>query len=79
VENRALTPLAAATMIRSHSITNDLHTVQPDPVSADILQKESQQESFIKLLTAPKGMEFDINKSIQCYFTGKTVAFVFNL
>ncbi|KAL6865048.1 hypothetical protein ACP4OV_016199 [Aristida adscensionis] len=54
VENGVTTPLAAANMRRSHSISNDLHAVQPDPVAADILRKEPEQESFIKLLTAPK-------------------------
>lgn len=59
MENGATKPLAAANLIRSHSISNDLHAVQPDPVAADILRKEPQQESFIKLLTAPKGMSFE--------------------
>lgn len=56
LENGAAAPLAAASLIRSHSISNDLHGVQPDPVAADILRKEPEQESFIKLLTAPNGI-----------------------
>lgn len=59
VENGAATPLAAKNMTRSHSISNDLHAVQPDPVAADILRKEPEQESFIKLLTAPHGMAIE--------------------
>jgi hypothetical protein len=59
MENGAAIPLAAKGMVRSHSISNDLHGVQPDPVAADILRKEPEQESFIKLLTAPHGMPFE--------------------
>ncbi|AQK85425.1 AMP deaminase [Zea mays] len=57
VENGAAKPLAAANLIRSRSKSNNLHAVQPDPVAADILRKEPQQESFVKLLTTPKGTE----------------------
>lgn len=62
LENGAAAPLAAASLIRSHSISNDLHGVQPDPVAADILRKEPEQESFIKLLTAPHGMVLDLTE-----------------
>lgn len=58
MENGAAKPLAAANLIRSRSKSNNLHAVQPDPVAADILRKEPQQESFVKLLTTPKGMSF---------------------
>ncbi|MQL81060.1 hypothetical protein Taro_013518, partial [Colocasia esculenta] len=46
-------PLPAANMIRSHSVSGDLHGVQPDPVAADILRKEPEQESFIRLKITP--------------------------
>ncbi|KAL8262353.1 hypothetical protein R6Q59_026402 [Mikania micrantha] len=46
-------PIAAATMIRSHSVSGDLHGVQPDPVAADILRKEPEQETFVRLRITP--------------------------
>lgn len=49
-------PLAATSMIRSHSVSGDLHGVQPDPVAADILRREPEHESFIKLKISPNGM-----------------------
>lgn len=42
-------------MIRSHSISGDLHGVQPDPISADILRKEPEQETFVRLKISPSG------------------------
>ncbi|KAG0503249.1 hypothetical protein HPP92_003321 [Vanilla planifolia] len=45
--------LPSATMIRSHSISGDLHGVQPDPVAADILRKEPEQETFVRLKISP--------------------------
>jgi len=66
VENGAAKPLAAASLMRSKSISNGLHAVQPDPVAADILRKEPQQESFIKMLTTPEGMALLIHNSSQC-------------
>lgn len=48
-------PMAAATMIRSHSISGDLHGVQPDPVAADILRKEPEHETFVRLRISPYG------------------------
>uniref|UniRef100_N1R1U4 Uncharacterized protein n=1 Tax=Aegilops tauschii TaxID=37682 RepID=N1R1U4_AEGTA len=85
VENGAGTPLDAKNMTRSHSISNDLHAVQPDPVAADILRKEPQQESFIKLLTAPHEIpspdEIEVYKILQkclelrdCYLFREEVA-----
>ncbi|XP_049408192.1 AMP deaminase [Solanum stenotomum] len=44
---------AAASMIRSHSISGDLHGVQPDPIAADILRKEPEQETFVRLKISP--------------------------
>ncbi|KAK2980025.1 hypothetical protein RJ640_020051 [Escallonia rubra] len=47
-------PIAAASnMIRSHSVSGDLHGVQPDPVAADILRKEPEQETFVRLKISP--------------------------
>ncbi|KAK1284178.1 AMP deaminase [Acorus calamus] len=61
--------LAAASMIRSHSVSGDLHGVQPDPVAADILRKEPEQETFIRLKITPNetpsGDEVEVYKAIQ--------------
>ncbi|KAL5720997.1 AMP deaminase [Ranunculus cassubicifolius] len=46
-------PLPAASMIRSHSVSGDLHGVQPDPIAADILRKEPEQETFVRLRVSP--------------------------
>ncbi|KAL0316412.1 UNVERIFIED_CONTAM: AMP deaminase [Sesamum radiatum] len=46
-------PMAASSMIRSHSASGDLHGVQPDPVAADILRKEPEQETFVRLRISP--------------------------
>ncbi|CAA6654744.1 unnamed protein product [Spirodela intermedia] len=45
--------LAAANIIRSHSVSGDLHGAQADPVAADILRKEPEHERFIKLRITP--------------------------
>lgn len=45
--------LPATSMIRSHSVSGDLHGVQPDPVAADILRKEPEQETFVRLRISP--------------------------
>lgn len=52
--------LAAPSMIRSHSVSGDLHGVQPDPVAADILRKETEQETFVNLKITPTGMVLDV-------------------
>lgn len=46
-------PMAAASMIRSHSVSGDLHGVQPDPIAADILRKEPEHETFVRLKISP--------------------------
>ncbi|RZC84491.1 hypothetical protein C5167_047273 [Papaver somniferum] len=46
-------PIPAASMIRSHSVSGDLHGVQPDPIAADILRKEPEHESFMRLKITP--------------------------
>ncbi|BFG36440.1 hypothetical protein CerSpe_227150 [Prunus speciosa] len=45
--------IAPSSMIRSHSVSGDLHGVQPDPIAADILRKEPEQETFAKLKITP--------------------------
>ncbi|CAH1442810.1 unnamed protein product [Lactuca virosa] len=36
-----------------HSVSGDLHGVQPDPVAADILRKEPEHETFVRLRISP--------------------------
>ncbi|XP_015950423.1 AMP deaminase [Arachis duranensis] len=45
--------IAPSSMIRSHSVSGDLHGVQPDPIAADILRKEPEQEVFARLKITP--------------------------
>lgn len=45
--------IVASSMIRSHSVSGDLHGVQPDPVAADILRKEPEHETFVRLKISP--------------------------
>lgn len=47
-------PVSGPNMIRSHSISGDLHGVQPDPIAADILRKEPEQETFVRLRISPR-------------------------
>ncbi|XP_044474011.1 AMP deaminase-like isoform X1 [Mangifera indica] len=44
---------APSSMIRTHSVSGDLHGIQPDPIAADILRKEPEQETFAQLEIAP--------------------------
>ncbi|KAL4557918.1 hypothetical protein LXL04_036112 [Taraxacum kok-saghyz] len=53
VENGEQLPIPASSMIRSHSVSGDLHGVQPDPVAADILRKEPEHETFVRLKISP--------------------------
>lgn len=48
--------IAPCSMIRSHSVSGDLHGVQPDPVAADILRKEPEHETFVRLKISPTGI-----------------------
>ncbi|XP_024443590.1 AMP deaminase isoform X3 [Populus trichocarpa] len=50
-------PIPASSMIRSHSVSGDLHGVQPDPIAADILRKEPEQETFARLKISPMAKE----------------------
>ncbi|XP_050235657.1 AMP deaminase [Mercurialis annua] len=45
--------IPASSMIRSHSVSGDLHGVQPDPIAADILRKEPEHETFARLKVSP--------------------------
>lgn len=45
--------ITTPSMIRSHSMSGDLHGVQPDPIAADILRKEPEQETFVRLKISP--------------------------
>ncbi|XP_044508391.1 AMP deaminase-like [Mangifera indica] len=45
--------IAPSSMIRSHSVSGDLHGIQPDPIAADILRKEPEQETFAQLEITP--------------------------
>lgn len=47
---------ATPSMIRAHSVSGDLHGVQPDPVAADILRKEPEHETFVRLRISPSGI-----------------------
>ncbi|KAG8377040.1 hypothetical protein BUALT_Bualt09G0126700 [Buddleja alternifolia] len=64
-------PMAIATssMVRSHSVSGDLHGVQPDPVAADILRKEPEQESFVQLRISPTEIpspdEMEVYRTLQ--------------
>ncbi|GMP85901.1 hypothetical protein CsSME_00038886 [Camellia sinensis var. sinensis] len=62
-------PIAASSMIRSHSVSGDLHGVQPDPVAADILRKEPEHETFVRLNITPNEMpspeEADVYRNLQ--------------
>lgn len=46
-------------------VSGDLHGVQPDPVAADILRKEPEQETFVRLRITPYGTHF--SKLIHLY------------
>ncbi|KAL9150554.1 hypothetical protein ABFS82_12G175700 [Erythranthe guttata] len=62
-------PSATSNMVHSHSVTGDLHGVQPDPVAADLLRKEPEQETFVRLrispLEIPSLEEVDVYRSLQ--------------
>ncbi|KAK6152529.1 hypothetical protein DH2020_015164 [Rehmannia glutinosa] len=49
-------PMDKSSMIRSHSVSGDLHGVPPDPVAADILRKEPEHETFVRLRISPTGI-----------------------
>ncbi|URE47924.1 Adenosine/AMP deaminase [Musa troglodytarum] len=51
--NGDIKSLAASSIIRSHSVSGNLHGGQPHPVAADILRKEPEQETFVRLRITP--------------------------
>ncbi|XAR68798.1 AMP deaminase [Bertholletia excelsa] len=61
--------IAAPSMIRSHSMSGDLHGVPPDPVAADILRKEPEHETFVRLNISPYEVpsqeEADVYRNLQ--------------
>lgn len=57
--------IAPSSMIRSHSVSGDLHGIQPDPIAADILRKEPEQETFAQLEITPTGISY-YNLGIFC-------------
>ncbi|KAI4353380.1 hypothetical protein L6164_002336 [Bauhinia variegata] len=57
--------IPASSMIRSHSVSGDLHGVQPDPIAADILRKEPEQETFARLKVTP--MEVPSPDEVEAY------------
>ena len=59
-------PIVAPSMIRSHSMSGDLHGVQPDPVAADILRKEPEHEIFVRLKISPTGIHSTPPLGIYC-------------
>ena len=63
-------PMAASSMIRSHSVSGDLHSVQPDPVAADILRREPEQETFVRLRISPMGNYSCFSFLGACHFEG---------
>ncbi|KAL7597498.1 hypothetical protein Lser_V15G22288 [Lactuca serriola] len=52
-----------------HSESRDLHGVQPDPVAADILRKEPEHETFVRLrirpFETPSSDEADVYRALQ--------------
>lgn len=76
-ENGEQLPIAAPSLIRSHSVSGDLHGVQPDPIAADILRKEPEQETFARLRISPMGID-----SLSCflaYFASHLLFFLITL
>ncbi|KAK1365528.1 AMP deaminase [Heracleum sosnowskyi] len=71
-------PIDASSMIRSHSVSGDLHGVQPDPVAADILWKEPEKETFVRLKISPSETpsadETDVFRTIQVYLKMREIA-----
>nr|CAD1833052.1 unnamed protein product [Ananas comosus var. bracteatus] len=69
IEDGNSKPLTATNMIRSHSVSGNLHNVQPDPVAADILRKGPEQETFTKLritpVETPNADEVEVYKVLQ--------------
>ncbi|KAH9310169.1 hypothetical protein KI387_038080, partial [Taxus chinensis] len=61
---------AATTIIKSHSVSGDLHGIHAaDPVAANILRKEPEQETFVRLnitpIEAPSSEEEEVCSMLQ--------------
>lgn len=62
--------IAASSMIRSHSVSGDLHGVPPDPIAADILRKEPEHETFARLNISPTGIDSLMCATLGLYVIG---------
>ncbi|XP_073149783.1 AMP deaminase-like [Henckelia pumila] len=51
--NTEVVPMTTSSMMRSHSVSGDLHGVQSDPIAADILRKIPEHETFVQLRISP--------------------------
>ncbi|KAI9116211.1 hypothetical protein K1719_013141 [Acacia pycnantha] len=67
--NGEQTSVVASSMIHSHSVSGDLHGIQPHPIAADILRKEPEHESFARLnitpIEVPSPDEVEVNVILQ--------------
>lgn len=48
--------MPTSSITRSLSVAGDLHGVQSDPVAPDILRKEPEHETFVRLRISPSGI-----------------------
>jgi AMP deaminase len=49
--------ILSAELIRCHSISGEIHGMHaPNPIAADILRKEPEQETFVRLNVTPIGI-----------------------
>jgi len=56
VDPMSPTDKSLSNKLRSHTIPGDIHSMhKPDPIAADILRKEPEQEQFIRLIVSPTG------------------------
>ncbi|KAG0574892.1 hypothetical protein KC19_VG300400 [Ceratodon purpureus] len=54
VDPRSSTDKSLSNKLRSHTIPGDIHSMhKPDPIAADILRKEPEQEQFVRLIVSP--------------------------
>ncbi|KAK4478457.1 hypothetical protein RD792_013932 [Penstemon davidsonii] len=60
-------PMDASSIIRAQSVSGDLHGVPPDPVAADILRKEPEHETFVRLRISP--IEIPSPEEVEVYRT----------
>lgn len=56
MDTRSPIDKSLANKLRSHTIPGDIHSMhKPDPIAADILRKEPEQEQFVRLIVSPTG------------------------